>query len=136
MSTNQYEQQTQEFLNRTKTRMDIVPGAPAGYASVTGGNAYTVTLTNLNHTYTFGFSGSISDKRANRCPTAYDVLAALTKYPHEFDIEEFAEDYGYTRNDVLSGRLQHDYYAIQDEYSNVEKLWPDDADMDELREIY
>jgi hypothetical protein len=132
---NEYEQQAQEFLNRTKTRMDIVPGAPKGYVSITGGNAYTVTLTNLNHTYTFGYSGSIHDKRLGRSPTQYDVLATLTKYPQDQDIREFAEAYGYTLDDALTGRLQQNYYAVQDEYRNVTKLWPDKADMDELLEI-
>jgi hypothetical protein len=130
-----YEHQAQEFLNRTKTRMDITPQAPEDYVSLTGGNTYTVTLINLNHTYTFGYSGSINDKKLGRSPTQYDVLAALTKYPLDQDIGEFAEMYGYTLNDAITGRLWRAYYAVQNEYSNIQKLWPNYADLDELREI-
>lgn len=62
-------------------------------------------------------------------PTVYDILACLTKYdPGTF--KDFCADYGYSDDSIKARDI---YFAVQDEYSNVVRLFGDV--MDELQEI-
>ena len=62
-------------------------------------------------------------------PTAYDILACLTKYdPGTF--EDFSSDYGY---DEDSRKAESTYKAVCKEWRNVERVFGDC--LDELREI-
>ena len=62
-------------------------------------------------------------------PTVYDILACLTKYdPGTF--KAFCADYGYSDDSIKARDI---YFAVQDEYSNVVRMFGDV--MDELQEI-
>lgn len=63
-------------------------------------------------------------------PTAYDVLAALTKYdPGTF--ENFCGDYGY---DTDSKSAEKTYKGVKEEFAMVQALWTD-AEIEQLHEI-
>jgi hypothetical protein len=63
-------------------------------------------------------------------PTAYDVLACLTKYDPG-DFENFCSDYGY---DTDSRKAEKIYKSVLDEWHNVAMLW-NDEELELLREI-
>lgn len=63
-------------------------------------------------------------------PTAYDVLACLTKYdPGTF--ENFCAEYGY---DVDSRKAEKTYKSVKEEWMNVERIFTE-SEMELLREI-
>lgn len=65
-----------------------------------------------------------------KAPTAYDVLACLTKYdPGTF--EDFCSEFGY---DTDSKRAEKTYNAVKDEYMNVCALF-NDTEIEALQEI-
>jgi len=65
-----------------------------------------------------------------KAPTAYSVLACLTKYdPGSF--ENFCSEYGY---DADSRRAEKTYKAVVDEYNNVSRLFSDE-ELQEMQEI-
>lgn len=63
-------------------------------------------------------------------PTAYDVLACLTK-SDPGTLEDFCNEYGY---DLDSKKAEKTYKAVKDEYNNVCMLFSDE-EMAELSEI-
>jgi len=63
-------------------------------------------------------------------PTAYDVLACLTKYePGTF--ENFCSEYGY---DTDSRKAEKAYNAVKEEYLNVSRLFTEE-EIEQLQEI-
>jgi hypothetical protein len=65
-----------------------------------------------------------------RQPTAYDVLACITKYdPGAF--ENFCADFGY---DTDSRRAEHTYQAVQKEYRNAARFFTE-AELEKLQDI-
>lgn len=69
-----------------------------------------------------------------KVPTAYDVLACLTKYDvGEFD--DFCSDFGYEwSNSKEYKQVEKTYNAVVKEYDNLQKLFTED-EMELLREI-
>lgn len=65
-----------------------------------------------------------------KAPTAYDVLACLTKYDPG-TLEEFCSEFGY---DADSKRAEKLYNAVVNEWHNVAMLW-NDAEIEDLTEI-
>ena len=63
-------------------------------------------------------------------PTAYDVLACLTKYP-VYSFEDFCNEYGYDKD---SRKAFKTYKAVKREWENVAILF-NDAELEQLREI-
>lgn len=65
-----------------------------------------------------------------KAPTAYDVLACLTKYdPYTF--ESFCSDFGY---DTDSRKAKKTYKAVVKEWQNVQMLWSNE-EIEQLQEI-
>ena len=57
--------------------------------------------------------------RKRTTPSAYSVLAAITKYdPGTF--QNFCDEFGY---DTDSRRAEKVYFAVQNEWDNVRKMW-------------
>ena len=71
------------------------------------------------------------DKNKNySIPSAYDVLACITKYnPGTFD--DFCLEYGY---DTDSKKAEKTYQAVLDEYLNIAMLYSD-AELEIMRDI-
>lgn len=134
-----YETQAMEFLIKTQT---VFSAKYLGYmkhfkTDKENRDVYEIKLERNGKSFTFNFGQSINDstkKSKNGVkvlvkPTAYDVLACLTKYdPETFDC--FCANYGY---DTDSRNALETYLAVQDEWSNVNRLFNDV--LDELTEI-
>jgi hypothetical protein len=63
-------------------------------------------------------------------PTAYDVLACLTKYDVD-SFDDFCSEFGY---DADSRTAKKTYKAVRKEFSNVQKIWSD-SEIEALQEI-
>lgn len=79
---------------------------------------------------TFGQSINDSDGGGGNPPTAYDVLACLTKYdPGTF--ENFCSDFGYSEDSRAAERT---YKAVIKEWQKVSKFFTSD-ELEQLQEI-
>lgn len=63
-------------------------------------------------------------------PTAYDVLACLTKYDPG-TLENFCSEFGY---DVDSKKAERTYMSVKEEWMNITRLYSE-SEMELLREI-
>jgi hypothetical protein len=68
--------------------------------------------------------------RRGKAPTAYEVLACLTKY-NVGSFEDFCSEYGYNIDSKNAERI---YLACKEEFEGIQKLWSD-SEIEELREI-
>lgn len=70
------------------------------------------------------------ERKEKTPPTAYDILACLTKYdPHTF--EDFCADFGY---DTDSRKAERTYKAVKEEWNGLQALFNND-ELTELQEI-
>ncbi len=100
-------------------------------------DVYSVTLTRGQKSYTFTYGDSIAKSQKIRFGEAYrtklkayDVLACLTKYEPESNIDDFASEYGYTK---ISEALRV-YEAVKAEYAGLASLY-NEEELELLREI-
>jgi hypothetical protein len=154
-----YTQQAEKFLQDTKTTLkaDFTEHRKHFDTDKETRDVYTVTLTREGKKpFIFSFgqsianSGTITEKREttdkfkieggfipkptdfkrNRtAPTAYDVLASLTKN-EVGSFDDFCSDFGYDNDSRTAEKV---YIAVQKEYSEVKRLFNDV--MDALQEI-
>jgi hypothetical protein len=131
-----YEQKALDFLNATNTSFSV---RYKKYGVHFAGDKesrhiFRVTLKNDIHRYSFDFGQSIA--AGSTPPTAYDVLACLTKYDPE-SFGDFCASYGYEeyngygRTNTIAIKV---YNAVVKEWDNVSKLW-DDEQIEQLQEI-
>ena len=78
----------------------------------------------------FGNSLAASD-HGNTPPTAYDMLAALTKYDPE-DFPSFCGNYGYNED---SRKAEKTYKAVRREWDKVRRLFSTAEELEELQDI-
>lgn len=91
----------------------------------------TILLRELRYILKFDFGTVISDKiHYPKAPTAYDVLAGLTKYDVG-TLEDFCNEYGYDPDSKTADKI---YHAVRKEFANVQRLWTDE-EIRELQEI-
>jgi hypothetical protein len=84
-----------------------------------------------NRRMVFKFGQSLTNSTIrSEAPTAYDVLAGLTKY-NVGTLEDFCSEYGYN---VDSKSAEQIYLACKKEFEGVLNLWTD-SEIEELREI-
>lgn len=131
---NEYEQQANDFLKSVNASIKIEWVEYALYFNDDDEprNVYKVRIrrkpySNLQHTaqFTFTFKANLMGDT----PTAYDILACLTKGdPGTF--EDFCWGYGY---DTDSRKAERIYKAVCKEWRNVERVFGDC--LDGLREI-
>ena len=131
-----YENQGKEFLAKTNTKMKV--GEPTYGKHFVGDDAerwiFPVKFTRGGKSFSVRFGQSIANGSAE--PTAYDVLACLTKYDvgsfenfcSEFGCERF-DDWG--RENRTTKKL---YNAVCREFAGVERIWGDV--LESLQEIY
>ncbi len=76
---------------------------------------------------------SLGDYKQNKDfeePSAYDVLASITKYePEEF--KDFCASYGYEDDSRKAYKI---YEAVKEEYNNIKMLYSDE-EINKLQEI-
>ncbi len=125
-----YEKKAKFFINFTNTEFTTEFKERGFYFSddKQARDIYICVLKNANNIYRFTFGQSIANK-GNK-PTAYDVLACLTKY----DIgsyDDFCSDFGYSTDSRKARKIYRD---VLKEWKNVEKMFsPEQLEL--LREI-
>lgn len=136
---NDYDVAARDFLRATGTGL-VVNYSHTGkhfQNDTQKRHIYSITITTSLHAFMFPYGDSIANTQKNRerCtwqkPTAYDILACLTKYEPEETLNEFAHAYGYTDNPEEAIRV---YNAVKEEWANVSKLWTPEQ-LEALREI-
>jgi hypothetical protein len=130
MTTTNYQQQAIDFLNATSTSFTANYKEHNYYfdGDKDTRDIYIIVLKNKLHRYRFTFGQSISN--TGTAPTAYDVLASLTKY-EVGSFEDFCGDYGY---DTDSRSAYKTYKAVLKEWKNIERLFSSEQ-IELLQEI-
>jgi hypothetical protein len=131
VKTTDYVEQAQAFLEKTKTKMTVDFYGHEKYFDddKEARNVYRVTLKRHGRVYAFKFGQSIRATESGEEPTAYDVLACLTKSdPGTF--EDFCGEYGYDTDSRKAGKM---YKAVVKEWQSVDRLFSDC--LDALAEI-
>lgn len=132
-----YDLQAQAFLERTRTRMKVRFVSHGRYFNEHEDerDIFCVYFTrdrgdhNASIAIRFGQSINKSTGDGGEPPSAYDVLACLTKSePGTF--EEFCAEYGYD-NDSIAALTT--YKAVVKEWQKVRRIWGDC--LEELQEI-
>ena len=124
---NKYEQQANDFLKSVNAsiKMEYLEHRPYFPDENASRDVYRVRIRRKGKQFTFTFGTNLLGDK----PTAYDILACLTKYdPGTF--EDFSSDYGYDEDSRKAERI---YKAVVKEWLNVERVFGDC--LDELREI-
>lgn len=129
----EYEMIANDFLKKTETTFNVLHYF--GKVDKWGGDMdkWEVELFRNNKSWTFPFYMGLGHNGAE--PTAYDVLACLTKY-EVGTIEEFCSEFGYEMFDDYGMRnvdTYHTYKAVKAEYKHVVEMFGDV--LDELCEI-
>lgn len=84
----------------------------------------------LNYSDKVKAQKELKEKKAAAQPTAYDVLACMTKYdPGTF--ENFCSDFGYDEDSRTAEKI---YFAVQKEYSQLTKIFTPEQ-LKEMQEI-
>ena len=152
MKQNEYTEQAERFLAEASATISIEfigRAINTEWKETKERNKYSVTITTQRGAMTFDFWDSLHNteitakrprdysealklnrEKAAAKPTAYDVLACLTKYdPGLF--EEFCADYGY---DADSRTAERTYHAVMREYKQLDRIFTAEQ-TEELREI-
>lgn len=120
-NTTEYEKQATDFLASTGTKF-TAKYKDHGYHFPNDDrrrDIYNCVLKNKSHRFSFTFGQSLKDSDGNTPPTAYDILAGITK-AEVGDFEDFCRDFGYDSD----SRTAHVVYkAVLREWKNVEKLF-------------
>jgi hypothetical protein len=157
MTRQDYHKQATDFLEKTNTTFEAkwIELSKHFDGDETERDIYWITLTRGSRSYSFRFGQSIKksltvdkipweqrqnvhmvkrwmDANASKriAPTAYDVLACLTKYDPG-TLENFCLDWGY---DIDSKKAEKTYLAVKDEFLQLSRLFSDD-ELTELSEI-
>ena len=128
-----YNKQAENFLKETATNLEITKAkhqtAPIWADDGYHGINYLVTLKRNSETWNFNFWGSINDKERGKEPTAYDILAGITKYDPE-SRADFYSAFGY---DATDPKTEMTYKAVVKEWENVNRLFEDV--LESLRDV-
>jgi hypothetical protein len=140
MKKTQYQIDAEKFLTDTNTKLEVyfTGTRPHFTDEKVERDVYSVTLTRGNKSYTFDFGDTIANTEKHRIgqigtwskPNAYDILACLTTYEPEDNIDDFMAMYGYEKASVALKV----YEAVKAEYKGLTSLYNDD-EMALLAEI-
>jgi len=151
---NEYEKQANDFLekNGVTFKAELLGYFPHFDDDKESRDVYQITLTRGDKVYSFRFGQSIAcsatkekqDKLKSeyynikdrykiresiKAPTAYDVLTAVQKYDVG-TFSDFCSEFGY---DSDSRKAEKIYFAVQEEYGNINRLFSDV--LEELQDI-
>ena len=130
---SEYTEQAKQFLTRhnLKFRAVYLDYRPY-FADDTESRAiYRCTISGKGRgRYSCQFGASINMTLDNTPPSAYDLLACITKYDPE-DFETFCSELGY---DTDSRRAHRDWLAVRRDWAKVEKFFEAD-EIEEMKEI-
>jgi len=133
MTTTDYTQQAIDFLNATSTSITVTYKDHDYYFDDDKNtrDIYIVVLKNKLHRYRFTFGQStLKSNGGGNTPTAYDILASLTKY-EVGDFDNFCSEYGY---DIDSRKAYKTYKTVLKEWKNVDRLFSSEQ-IELLQEI-
>ena len=129
-----YTKQATDFLKSTNTEIiikeSLKPTAPIWAKDERHGIKYNVIIKNAKHHFSFAFWDSIHNQENNLKPTAYDVLACLTKYDVG-SFKNFCDDFGYDTDSITAAKT---YKAVKKEFANIIQLWTS-SEIEKLSEI-
>jgi hypothetical protein len=126
-TTEEFHLQGKQFLEETGTTMEV--GEPEFGLHFHDDNKpryrFPVTFKRGNKRFTLTFGQSYAE--GDKAPTAYDVLAALTKSdPGSY--EDFCSEYGYQAG------AKRIYNAVCKEWKQVSDMWTAD-EIEKMQEI-
>lgn len=134
---NEYEQSAINFLESTNTALTLEYKKHDYYFSgdKERRDIWTFKFTNANGAYSGTFGQSIAN--TGKKPTAYDIIACMTKYePGSFD--NFCGDFGYEEYDDDTGKVNKDslriYKAVCREFEGMSRLFTDEQ-LEAMQEI-
>lgn len=133
---NNYEAKANEFLKAhgATIKLDYIGRAKYFDGDKQPRNIYKFVIKRNGKQYSAKFGDSLYNTECGKKPSAYDILACLTKYEPSSDILDFASEYGYTIYDREGyNRAKKIFNAVKREYNGVVRLFGDC--LDELREI-
>ena len=91
---------------------------------------YNRHFDSLNYSEKVKAQRELKEKKAAAQPTAYDILACMTKYdPGTFD--DFCAEYGYNEDSRTAERI---YFAVQKEYTQLAKIFTPEQ-LEEMQNI-
>lgn len=127
---SEYDIQAEKFLSDTNTIFKVKEYGYGYYFPEDKEQRYIFkfTLKNSNGSYTAKFGQSISE--GSNEPTAYSVLACLTKYDVG-SFEDFCSEFGY---DTDSRTAERTYKAVCKEFAGISKLFTTEQ-LEQLQEI-
>lgn len=116
---SEYDKQAIDFLNATSTSFTAKFKETGFYfdGDKETRAIFICVLKNKLHRYRFTFGQSIANGKKQ--PSAYDVLACLTKY-EVGTFQNFCSDYGY---DIDSRKAYKIYKAVLREWENIKLLF-------------
>jgi len=124
-----YQKQATDFLKSTGTKFTVkykTYGSMPCDKKGDNRHIFKVSIRNKNGSYTCDFGQSISAGKNE--PTAYDLLAGITKYDPG-SLENFCGDYGY---DI--GNAARTYRAVCKEWEKVSAMFTEE-EIEQLQEI-
>ena len=133
---SKYERQAKDFLKKTGAKMTISfkDCAPYFEGEKEYRNIYRIRIDRNGKSWSFNFGDSIANKNNGDRPTAYDVLACITKYEPPADVWDFAEEYGYNIDSRQEyNKVNRIYKNVCIEYKNAVRMFGDV--LDDLAEI-
>lgn len=124
---NEYEQQANDFLKSVNASIKIEWIDNDLYHSddTRTRDIYKVRIRRKGKQFTFTFGTNLLGDK----PTAYAILACLTKY-EPGHLDEFCREFGYDEDSKNAERV---WKSVLKEWRNVERVFGDC--LDELREI-
>lgn len=125
-----YEGNAEKFLEKTNTsfKTKFLKNGLYFPDDTEPRDIYSITLENEKHKYRFKFGQSIAD--VGKIPTAYSVLASITKN-EVGSFKEFCDEYGYNADSKKDEKI---YKAVLKEWKNIRLLF-NDEELSELQEI-
>ena len=129
---NEYVKQAEDFLKETNTELTVefLRNGKYFHSDKDVRDIYKFTIKRGGRTYSSEFGQSVMNSQSGVPPTAYDILACLTKYdPGTF--EDFCSEFGY---DEDSRNAEKTYNAVREEWMGVQTIWTDE-EIDKLLEI-
>ena len=138
---NEYDQQAQDFLAATGSKMTVTFKAYDYYfaGEKEARNIFSINIKNKNGSWTFEFGDSISNTEKYRAatanqkkyaPTPYSILACLNLNYSE-DFEDFCSEYGYDTDSRAAYKI---YKAVLKESANIKRMF-NEEEIEQLSEI-
>lgn len=127
-----YKQQVQQFLTKTGATIDIkfIKKDYYFHNDKEKRNIYQFTILKGGRKYIGRFGDSIKNTEEGGEPNEYDILACLTKYEPEDNLNDFMVGYGYT-DEKVANKI---YNAVKKEYQGIISIFTE-KEMEMLRDI-